>query len=96
MIKRVPESVSGHDRTWFALAAYNVGMGHVHDARTLARRLDKNPDVWHEVSQILPLLTQKKYYKTLKYGYARGREPVLYVQRIRDYHDILLKRLNKI
>ena len=37
---------------------------------------------------------KKKYYKTLKHGYARGREPVRYVQRIRDYHNILLQRLN--
>ena len=96
LIKRIPEGVTGHDRTLFALAAYNVGMGHVHDARTLAKRLNKNPDVWHEVSEVLPLLSQKKYYKTLKYGYARGREPVRYVQRIRDYHNILLKRLKEI
>ncbi len=96
LIQRIPEDVTGHDRILFALAAYNVGMGHVHDARTLARRLKKNPDVWHEVSEVLPLLSQKKYYKTLKYGYARGREPVRYVQRIRDYHNILLKHLEKI
>jgi len=96
LIKRIPQSVTGKERIWFALAAYNVGMGHVYDARTLARRLNKNPDVWHEVSEIFPLLTQKKYYKTLKYGYARGREPVRYVQRVRDYHNILLKRLKKI
>jgi len=93
LIKRVPESVKEPDRTWFALAAYNVGMGHMYDARTLARRLKKNPDSWHDLSEVLPLLTRKKYYKTVKHGYARGREPVRYVQRIRDYHDILHQSL---
>lgn len=90
--ERIPETVREPDRTWLALAAYNVGMGHVHDARRLASRLGKNPDHWHELSTVLPLLSQKKYYKSLKHGYARGREPVLYVQRIRDYHDILHQR----
>lgn len=93
LFKRVPDSVPEPDRTWFALAAYNVGMGHMHDARALARRLNKNPDRWHDLSEVLPLLARKKYYKTLKHGYARGREPVLYVQSIRDYHDILHQTL---
>ncbi|MGD8783866.1 MAG: membrane-bound lytic murein transglycosylase MltF [Thioalkalispiraceae bacterium] len=87
--KRIPDSVTEPDRTWFALAAYNVGMGHLYDARELARRLDKDPDQWHDLSEVLPLLSRKKYYKDLKHGYARGSEPVRYVQRIRDYHDIL-------
>ena len=81
------------DRSWLALAAYNVGRGHLHDAQTLARRLGKNPYVWSDLKEVLPLLSQKKFYKTLKYGYARGREPVRYVQRIRNYRDILEKEL---
>ena len=92
--KRLPDSITKSDRTWFALAAYNVGMGHVYDARELATRLDKNPDSWNDVSEVLPLLTKKKYYKTVKHGYARGREPVNYVLRIRNYHDILKNKLN--
>lgn len=95
LLKRIPESVTEPDRTWFALAAYNVGMGHMYDARTLARRLKKNPDRWSDLSEVLPLLTRKKYYKTVKHGYARGREPVRYVQRIRDYHDILHQTLKQ-
>ena len=87
--QRLPTSITEPDRTWIALAAYNVGMGHVYDARTLARRLDKDPDSWNELMTVLPLLAQKRYYKTVKYGYARGREPVRYVQRIRNFQDIL-------
>jgi len=91
--KRLPQSIGKPDRDWMTLAAYNVGMGHVYDARTLAQQTDKNPDLWRELTEVLPLLSQKKYYKKLKYGYARGREPVVYVRRIRDYQDILVKSL---
>lgn len=66
-------------------------MGHIWDARKLATQLNKNPDRWQELSEVLPLLSQKKYYKNLKYGYARGGEPVNYVKNIRDYQDMLEK-----
>lgn len=95
LYQRIPESVSEPDRRWFALAAYNVGMGHLYDARELAQRLGRNPDAWRDLSEVFPLLSQKKYYSTLKHGYARGSEPVRYVQRIRDYHDILHQTLGK-
>jgi len=89
MLKRIPSTVNEQDRLWFALAAYNVGYGHVKDARELARSLGKNPDLWVDLKTVLPLLSQKKYYKNLKYGYARGTEPVRYVQRIRNYRQVL-------
>ena len=95
MYNRLPDSIQDPDRTYMALAAYNVGYGHLMDARKLAVRLGKNPDSWTELAEVLPLLSRKQYYKTLKYGYARGYEPVTYVQRIRDYQDILEKELNK-
>ncbi len=96
LINRVPESVtSQQQRIQMALAAYNVGMGHLYDARTLARRLGKNPDVWSDLRVVFPLLSQKKYYTTLKYGYARGREPVSYVDKVRHYYNILDERLNR-
>lgn len=93
LLERIPESVTGEDRLWFALAAYNVGFGHLLDARKLAVKLDKNPDLWLDVKEVLPLLARKKYYRTLKYGYARGSEPVRYVQRIRDFQDVLEQRV---
>ncbi|MFQ5780392.1 MAG: membrane-bound lytic murein transglycosylase MltF [Nitrospiria bacterium] len=92
---RVDPAVPEPDRTWIALAAYNVGMGHIHDAQSLARKMHKNPFAWNELKTVLPLLAQKKYYRTLKYGYARGGEPVRYVQRIRDFRDILERHLNQ-
>ena len=87
--QRIPDSVTGQDRWWYALSAYNVGMGHLQDARKLAAQLDLNPDLWLELRGVLPLLAQKKYYKNLKYGRARGSEPVTYVKRVRNYQNIL-------
>lgn len=92
---RLPESVTEPDRTWLALAAYNVGMGHLRDARVLAKKLDKNPDRWQELSEVMPLLSKPKYFKKLKHGYARGWEPVNYVKSIRDYQDMLEKIMNE-
>jgi len=93
--KRLPKTVTEPDRTWLALAAYNVGMGHIWDARKLAKQLNKNPDLWQDLSTVLPLLSKKKYYKKLKYGYARGAEPVSYVKNIRDYKDMLEKNMKE-
>ena len=94
--KQVHKNITKQDRTWFALAAYNVGLGHVRDAQQLAAQLDKNPYSWKELKTVLPLLAKKTYYKTLQYGYARGREPVQYVKRIRAYHTLLEHYLREI
>ena len=91
--RRIPDSVKGDDRWWYALAAYNVGMGHLRDARSLAEELDLDPDSWLDLKGVLPLLSQKKYYKDLKYGYARGTEPVSYVRQIRNYQNILYAQI---
>lgn len=93
MHRRQKEDATEPDRTWLALAAYNVGLGHLRDAQTLARRAGKDPNKWSVIQEMLPLLTNKRYYKTVKYGYARGREPVQYVRNIRDYQDVLEKQL---
>lgn len=93
MHRRQKDATLEPDRTWLALAAYNVGLGHLRDAQTLVRRAGGNPHKWAEVKKKLPLLTQKKYYSTVKYGYARGNEPVQYVRNIRDYQDVLDRQL---
>ncbi|MCW8955617.1 MAG: membrane-bound lytic murein transglycosylase MltF [Gammaproteobacteria bacterium] len=93
MIKRIPDEVEENDRLWFALASYNVGFGHLQDARKLAEQLGVNPNRWVDMKEVLPLLAVKKHYKTLKHGYARGSEPVQYVQRIREYQQILEQQL---
>lgn len=87
--QRIPARITEPDRTWFALAAYNVGMGHLNDARTLTEHQGGNPDYWVDVRDRLPLLRQKQFYRTTRYGYARGDEPVRYVGNIRRYYDTL-------
>jgi membrane-bound lytic murein transglycosylase F len=87
--RRLPSRIMDPDRTLFALAAYNVGFGHLEDARILTQRSGKNPDSWADVREHLPLLSKKKYYSTLKHGYARGNEPVLYVDNIQYYKTYL-------
>jgi membrane-bound lytic murein transglycosylase F len=87
---KVPERIPEPDRTWFALAAYNVGYGHLEDARRLTQRLGGDPDKWVDVKKNLPLLSEEKWYKKTRYGYARGREPVRYVENVRRYYDVIV------
>lgn len=89
LMAQIPPAIKEPDRTWFALAAYNVGLGHLEDARILTQRRGGNPDKWADVKQNLPLLRQRKWYRTSRHGYARGDEAVRYVENIRSYYDIL-------
>ncbi len=90
---RFDEAVTEPDLTWLALASYNIGRAHMHDAQVLARRQGLDPHRWRDIKQVLPLLSDKRYYKDLKYGYARGMEPVRYVQRIREYLHVIQNEL---
>nr|WP_281175812.1 membrane-bound lytic murein transglycosylase MltF [Catenovulum maritimum] len=89
LMKRIPARIQDPDRTWFALAAYNIGLGHLEDARRITESLGSDPDKWHQVKKHLPFLQKKKYYKFTRYGYARGNEAVNYVENIRRYYDSL-------
>ena len=87
--ERVADSVVEPDRTWMALAAYNVGFNHIKDARQIVEWQGGNPDAWVDISAALPLLAQREWYSRVPFGYARGWEPVLYVNNIRAYYNIL-------
>jgi len=89
--QKIPERIPEPDRTWFALASYNVGYGHLEDARRLTESAGKDPDRWMDVKEFLPLLAQKEWYSKTRFGYARGHEPVVYVQNIRRYYDVLAR-----
>jgi len=89
LIDRLPERIKQPDRTWLALAAYNVGMGHLEDARILTQKAGRDPDLWLDVQQFLPRLADPEWHKQTRHGYARGYEPVVYVNRIRGYYEIL-------
>lgn len=88
---RLPERIPEPDRTWLALAAFNIGHGHLEDARVLAQRQKLDPDQWQDVKQALPLLALPEHYEKAKLGYARGGMPVAFVDRVRGYYDILLR-----
>lgn len=87
--ERLPESITGMDRLYMALAAYNVGLGHLYDARKLTEERGGNPDEWSDVRETLPLLQKREWYEKTRHGYARGGEPVIYVRNIRRYYEIL-------
>jgi membrane-bound lytic murein transglycosylase F len=89
MKSRLPERIQGEDRLWFALAAYNVGFGHLEDARRLTQSQGGDADKWQDVRERLPLLADEDWHQNTEYGYARGSEPVTYVKNIRRYYDIL-------
>ncbi len=89
LMKLIPEGIHGENHLKFALASYNIGLGHILDARKLAVTMGYDENSWKDLKEVLPLLSQKKYYKTLKYGYARGSEPVRYVESIYNFKDIL-------
>ncbi len=90
MIERLPERIERPDRLWLALAAYNIGLGHLEDARVLTERRGGDPDRWVDVRESLPLLTQQRWFSQTRFGYARGYEAVDYVENIRTFYEILV------
>lgn len=85
----LPPRIAEPDRTWLALAAYNLGIGHLEDARILAQRRGLSPDKWQDVKLALPGLTDPESYQKLKHGFARGHEAMQFVDNVRNFHDIL-------
>ncbi|MEJ6121913.1 membrane-bound lytic murein transglycosylase MltF [Vibrio sp. 2-Bac 85] len=85
LIKRLPESIPEDEKIWFALASYNIGLGHLLDVRRITKMRKQNPNSWADVKDNLPLLHQRKWYTKTRYGYARGREAQHYVDNIRQY-----------
>ena len=89
VMAKIPARITDPDRTWFALAAYNVGFGHLEDARIITEIQGGDPDSWFEVRERLPLLSKADWYERVPRGYARGLEPVRYVANVRRYYEIL-------
>jgi membrane-bound lytic murein transglycosylase F len=87
----LPARITDPNRTWLALAAYNIGLGHLEDARVLTQRRGANPDLWVDVKKALPLLTSYEYYSTLKHGFCRGGEALVLTENTRNYYDILAR-----
>ncbi len=88
--QRLPEEITEPDRTWMAMAAYNIGYGHLMDARRLLEARGRDPNLWINVREALPWLTQERYLDETRYGYAPGKQAVAYVGNIRAYYDVLV------
>jgi peptidoglycan lytic transglycosylase F len=91
LIERMPPAVTEPDRTWMALAAYNIGINHLEDARIITQKQGRDPNKWNDVKKYLPLLADPAWYPKTKNGYARGLEPVIFVNGVRTYYDVLVK-----
>jgi len=92
LMRRLPIDIDEPHRTWMALAAYNIGMGHLEDARVLAERAGLDPHRWQDVREQLPKLQNPDIYPTTRYGFARGKEALTYVANIRHYYNTLQLR----
>lgn len=93
LLRRLPQDIEQPDRLWMALAAYNIGMGHLEDARVVTQRHGGDPHLWEAVRAHLPLLQQSETYRTTRFGFARGEEAVTYVDNIRHYFATLKLRI---
>jgi membrane-bound lytic murein transglycosylase F len=87
----LPPRLGEPDRSFLALAAYNIGLGHLEDARILAQKANLNPDKWQDVRQVIAKLADPESFQSLKHGYARGGEAMQLVDNIRNYYDILTR-----
>jgi membrane-bound lytic murein transglycosylase F len=89
MRERIPKRITDPDRTWLAIAAYNIGIGHLEDARIITQMRKKNPDRWSDVRANLPRLSDPHWHKRVKHGYANGRETAQFVERVSQFAAIL-------
>lgn len=85
VLEKFPERIPYEDRLFMAIAAYNIGFGHVEDARIITESSDADKDSWEDVREHLPLLADENWYPALKRGYAQGSVPVQYVENVRYY-----------
>jgi membrane-bound lytic murein transglycosylase F len=89
MKERIPKRILDPDRTWLAMAAYNIGIGHLEDARIITQMRKKNPDRWSDVRANLPRLSDPAWHTRVKRGYANGRETAQFVERVSQFAAIL-------
>ena len=87
--EQLPARIPEPDRSFLALAAYNIGIGHLEDARILAQRNKLDPDKWQDVRLVIPRLAEPDTYPSLAHGYARGGEAMQLVDNVRNYYDII-------
>ncbi|MEM7373864.1 MAG: transporter substrate-binding domain-containing protein [Bacteroidota bacterium] len=85
--EEIPDSV---EKIKFVLASYNAGPGHVLDARRLAEKHGKDPNLWTgSVDEFILLKSNPEYYNdpVVEFGYCRGKEPFAYVNSIFERYE---------
>jgi membrane-bound lytic murein transglycosylase MltF len=93
MKERIPKRILDPDRTWLAMAAYNIGIGHLEDARIITQMRKKNPDRWSDVRANLHRLSDPVWHQRVKRGYANGRETLQFVERVSQFAAILVNAI---
>ena len=93
LYKRFDDIENEKDRLLYSLASYNIGYGHVRDAQKIVKEHGRPADSWSSLVETLPFLQMPEFYHDTRYGYARGTEPVRYVENIMAYYDILKRKI---
>ncbi len=88
--EKLPARITEPDRLWLTLAGYNIGFGHLEDARILAQKAGEDPDRWSAVRRHLPRLNHRDIAEQVRHGRADGIQAVEYVENIRNYYDLLV------
>lgn len=89
LINRTSKDLDPKDRLAFALASYNMGLAHMRDAQKLAVKLGKNPRLWKDMREVIPLLADPKYASQLEFGHARGYEAVTFTERVKSFYTLI-------
>lgn len=95
MYKRIDKTIPEPDRLWMTLAAYNVGIGHLWDAKKMTRQEGADDKNWIEVKKRLARKNDKKWHSQTRHGFALGTEAVSYVENIRGYYEVLVWKTTK-
>lgn len=89
LYNKTPQKLNNSQRWALALAAYNIGWGHLRDAHRLAVKLKKDPNNWTDLKTVLPKLENPLFYQNLTFGYARGNETVIFVDKVFNYYNLM-------
>lgn len=88
--RQLPKDIDEEERIKFILASYNAGIAHVYDARRLAEKYNKDPNIWQDnVDYYLLNKSKPRFYRdsVVRYGYCRGEEPFNFVNEILERYE---------
>ncbi len=98
-ILKISPSASAHDRLSIILASYNGGVGHVADARRLAKSNGEDYNSWEVVARYLKQKANPEIYKSdlVRHGRFTGsRQTEAYVRNVMARYDVYRQLTNQI